>query len=188
MNDTSVNDTTTAASRPSLPTHDIDATLDAGLLVLRLGLAAALLHAAFLKLSDFSQTVAFMGDAGWRLPAFAAFMVTATETVSGIGLLLGLMTPLAAAAGLGAMLCAWAVNVSAAAVWEDPFNAPFLIGLGAATLLSTGAGAYALDARMLSRFRWSAQVKLGLLGLAVVTAVVTWLALYGVNPIHLGTP
>ena len=29
---------------------------------------------------------------------------------------------------------------------------------------------------------------LGLVGLAVIAAVVTWVALYGVNPIHLTTP
>ena len=31
-------------------------------------------------------------------------------------------------------------------------------------------------------------VRLGLVGLAVIAAVVTWAALYGVNPIHLTTP
>ena len=46
---------------------------------------------------------------------FAAFMVTAAETAGGIGLLLGLLTPLAACAVVAAMIDAWAVNVSAAA-------------------------------------------------------------------------
>lgn len=181
-----MDDITTTPSRLSTPARNADAALDVGLLVLRLGLGAAFLHAAFLKLSDFPTTIQFMADAGWRLPAFAAFMVTATETLAGIGVVLGVMTPLAASAGLGAMLCAWAVNVSAGAVWEDPFNAPFLIGLGAATLMATGAGGYAVDARALSRFSWSPRVKVILLVLAFVTAVVTWVALYGVNPIHFG--
>ncbi len=51
-----------------------------------------------------------------------------------------MLTPLAACAVLGAMICAWAVNVSGAAFWSEPFNVPFLIGLGAAALLFTGAG------------------------------------------------
>ena len=115
-------------------------------------------------------------------------MVTATETLAGIGLLLGVLTPLAGSATLGAMLCAWAVNVSGSAFWSEPLNVPFLIGLGGAALLFTGAGAYSVDARVLGRLTWSPRVKLALLALAFVAAVVTWLALYGSNPIHFTAP
>ncbi|PRC50018.1 hypothetical protein C6A85_71720, partial [Mycobacterium sp. ITM-2017-0098] len=58
----------------------VDATIDIGLLILRLGIGAAILQAGLIKASDFAMTVQFLTDAGWRLPAFAAFMVTATET------------------------------------------------------------------------------------------------------------
>jgi hypothetical protein len=54
-----------------------------------------------------------MEAGGWRLPKFAAFMVTAAETAGGIGLLLG---------------------VSAAAFWSDPFNVPFMMAIAAALL------------------------------------------------------
>ena len=165
-----------------------DSTVSIGLVILRLGIGAAMLQAGLIKASDFSMTVQFLADAGWRVPAFAAFMVTATETVAGIALVLGVLTPLAGSATLGAMLCAWAVNVSAAAFWSDPFNVPFLIGLGGAALLFTGAGAYSVDGRLLARITWSKGLKLGLLGLAFVAAVVTWMALYGVNPIHFSAP
>ena len=87
-----------------------------------------------------------MEAGGWRLPKVAAFMVTAAETVGGLGLLLGLLTPLAACAVIAAMIDAWAVNVSTSAFWSDPFNAPFLLAIGATALLFTGAGAYSLDA------------------------------------------
>ena len=83
-----------------------------------------------------------MEAGGWRPSTFAAFMVTATETLGGIALMLGVLTPLAACAVIAAMIDAWAVNVSAAAFWSEPFNVPFLIALGAAALLFTGAGAY----------------------------------------------
>ena len=86
------------------------------------------------------------------------------------------------------MLCAWAVNVSGAAFWSEPFNVPFLIGLGAAALLFTGAGAYSVDCRVLRRSAWSTALTVGLLVLAVAAAVVTWVALYGVNPIHFTAP
>lgn len=165
-----------------------DKTIDIGLLILRLGIGAAMLQAGWIKASDFSMTVQFLTDAGWRLPAFAAFMVTATEVISGIALLLGVLTPLAGCAALSSMLCAWAVNVSGAAFWAEPFNIPFLIGLGGAALLFAGAGAYSVDSRILTRLTWSARVKVALLGLAFVAAIVTWVALYGINPIHVVAP
>lgn len=161
---------------------------DVGLLVLRLGVGAAALQAGLIKALDFATTSQFMADGGWRLPKFAAFMVTAAETLGGIGLLLGALTPLAACAVFSAMLCAWAVNVSGAAFWSEPFNVPFLIGLGAAALLFTGAGAYSVDYRVLRRSAWSTALTVGLLVLAVAAAVVTWMALYGVNPIHFTAP
>ncbi|MFB1297781.1 DoxX family protein [Mycobacterium sp. pW049] len=166
----------------------IDSSVSTGLLILRVGTGAALVQAGLIKASDFGMTVQFLTDAGWRLPGFAAFMVTATETLAGIGLILGVLTPLAGSATVGAMLCAWAVNVSGAAFWSDPFNVPFLIGLGGAALLFTGAGEYSVDARVVRRFTWSSRVKLGLLALAFAAAVVTWVALYGSNPIHFTAP
>ncbi|MGV0836031.1 DoxX family protein [Mycolicibacterium thermoresistibile] len=161
---------------------------DIGLLILRLGLGATILQAGLIKVVDFSTTAQFMGDAGWRLPALAAFMVTATETLSGIALLLGALTPLAACAALGAMLCAWAVNVSASAFWSEPFNVPFLLGVAAATLIFTGAGRHSLDGHLLRRVTWSPRLRAALILLAVATAVLTWMALYGVNPIHFEAP
>ncbi|MDZ4236072.1 MAG: DoxX family protein [Dietzia sp.] len=161
---------------------------DTGLLILRLGVGAVMLQSGLIKALDFTTTTQFLGEAGWRLPTFAAFMVTASETLGGIGLLLGVLTPLAACAVLSSMLCAWAVNVSGTAFWSDPFNIPFLIGLGAAALLLTGAGRYSVDGAFLKRVHWTKRVLMALLVLAFVAAVVTWVALYGVNPIHFTTP
>jgi hypothetical protein len=88
-------------------------------------------------------------------------MVTAAETAGGIGLLLGLLTPLAACAVIAAMIDAWAVNVSAATFWSEPFNVPFLVAVGAAALLFTGAGAYSVDARIFGRWRFSPRGRVG---------------------------
>lgn len=192
MNDTPSRDTAHALALAEMAETDADGSTagarDTGLLILRLGVGAALVQAGLIKVADFSMTVQFMTEAGWRLPAFAAFMVTATETLSGVALLLGVLTPLAGSAALGAMLCAWAVNVSAAAFWSEPFNVPFLIGLGAAALIFTGAGGYSVDARLVARLRWSTRVRVALLILAFAVAVLTWVALYGVNPIHFTAP
>src|SRR6476660_491551 len=100
-----------------------------------------MIQAGLRKAFDFDTAVGSMESGGWQLPMFAAFMVTAAETAGGIGLLLGLLTPLAACAVVAAMIDAWAVNVSAAAFWSDPFNVPFLIAVGAGALLCTGAAA-----------------------------------------------
>src|SRR5438270_797468 len=50
---------------------------DVGLLILRIGVGAAMLQAGLRKAFDFNSAVNFMEAGGWRLPKFAAFMVTA---------------------------------------------------------------------------------------------------------------
>ena len=77
---------------------------DTGLLILRIATGATMLQAGLIKAFDFGTAVEFMESTGWRLPAFGAFMVTAAETLGGIGLLLGILTPLAACAVIGAMV------------------------------------------------------------------------------------
>lgn len=173
-------------------THDTalgrDSAPDIGLLILRIGVGAAILQAGLIKAFDFTATVGFMEQAGWRLPGLAAAMVTAAETLGGLGLLLGALTPLAAFAVIAAMVDAWAVNVSGAAFWSEPFNVPFLIAVGAAGLLFLGAGGYSLDAKVLGRTGWGTRIAVGLLIAAVAAAILTWVALLGTNPIHLSNP
>ena len=161
---------------------------DLGLLILRIGVGAAMIQAGLIKASDFSTTAGFMEAGGWSLPTIAALMVTVAETLGGIGLVLGILTPLAACGVVGAMICAWAVNVSQGAFWSEPFNVPFLLFIGATTLLFTGAGAYSVDARVFGRQRWSPQIAVGLLVLAFAVAILTWILLNGTNPIHFSSP
>jgi uncharacterized membrane protein YphA (DoxX/SURF4 family) len=190
--------TTTEVSTPTTTS-----LADVGLLILRIGVGATMLQAGLIKAFDFGSAVNFMESGGWRLPKFAAFMVTAAETAGGIGLLLGLLTPLAAGgiglllglltplaacAVIAAMIDAWAVNVSAAAFWSEPFNVPFLVAAGAAALLFTGAGLYSVDARMLGRTRFDVRIAVGLLSLAIAAALLTWILLNGANPIHFTAP
>jgi uncharacterized membrane protein YphA (DoxX/SURF4 family) len=178
--------TTTDVIAPPARTTDGPAHL--GLLILRLGVGATMLQAGLIKAFDFSTAAGFMEQGGWRLPTLGAFMVTAAETLGGIGLLLGVLTPLAACAVIAAMLDAWAVNVSAGAFWSEPFNVPFLVAVGAAALLFAGAGGYSVDARVLGRTQWPSRVLGGLLVVAIAAAVLTWIALNGTNPIHFTAP
>jgi len=169
-------------------TRTTTSTAEVGLLILRIGVGAALVQAGLIKALDFGATVGFMEAGGWRLPTIGALMVTIAETLGGSGLILGILTPLAACAVAGAMICAWAVNVSQGAFWSEPFNVPFLLFLGATTLLFTGAGAYSVDGRVLGRPWWSPRIAVGLLGLAFAVAILTWIVLNGTNPIHLSSP
>ena len=170
------------------PTHSSTRPTDLGLLILRIGVGAAMIQAGLVKLSDFGSTVGFMDAGGWKLATFAALMVTVSETAGGIGLLIGLLTPLAASAVIGAMICAWAVNVAEGAFWSQPFNAPFLLFIGATAVLFAGAGSYSLDARLFGRPHWPARIAVGLLVLAFVVAILTWILLNGTNPIHITSP
>src|SRR4051812_27077911 len=172
----------------STETTRTTSTAEVGLLILRIGAGAALVQAGLIKALNFGATAGFMEAGGWRLPTIGALMVTIAETLGGIGLILGVLTPLAACAVAGAMICAWAVNVSQGAFWSEPFNVPFLLFLGATTLLFTGAGAYSVDARVFGRPLWSPRIAVGLLGLAFAVAILTWIVLNGTNPIHFSSP
>ena len=49
---------------------------DVGLLILRVGVGAAMIQAGLRKALDFNTTVNSMESGGWRLAKFAAFIVT----------------------------------------------------------------------------------------------------------------
>jgi uncharacterized membrane protein YphA (DoxX/SURF4 family) len=161
---------------------------DLGLLVLRIAVAASMLQAGLIKAFDFDATTQFMVGNGWKMSTFAAYLVTATEIAGGAALLLGLLTPLAACGIIAAMIDAWAVNVSGAAFWSDPFNIPFLVAFAATALLFTGAGNYSVDARVFGRPQWPGAVTVGLFLVGVAAAVATWVLLNGTNPLHTSNP
>lgn len=161
---------------------------DLGLLILRLATGATMVQAGLIKAFDLGTTVNFMETGGWRMPQFAALMVTVAETAGGVGLLLGLLTPLAACAVIAATIDAWAVTVSGDAFWSMPFNVPFMVALSATALLFTGAGSFSLDARFFGNARWPGFVSIVLFIVAIGAAVATWVLLNGTNPLHLSDP
>jgi putative oxidoreductase len=165
-----------------------DSLVSFGLLVLRLATGATMLQAGLIKAFDLNATVSFFEGGGWKMAKFAAILVTGTETAGGIGLLLGLLTPLAACGVIAAMIDAWAVNVSGGAFWSEPFNVPFMTALAATALLFTGAGAFSVDAKVFGRPRWPGFISVGLFVVAVAAAVATWILLNGTNPIHVSAP
>jgi uncharacterized membrane protein YphA (DoxX/SURF4 family) len=165
-----------------------DSVSSFGLLVLRLAVGATALQAGLIKAFDIDSAVSFMNDNGWKMGKFAAILVTATETAGGILLLLGLLTPVAACGLIAAMADAWAVSVSGAAFWSDPFNVPFLAAFGATALLFTGAGGFSVDAKAFGRARWPGVITIALFVVAIAAAVTTWVLLNGTNPLHFTRP
>jgi putative oxidoreductase len=178
---------TDAASRRYV-SETADSLSSFGLLVLRFATGATMGQAGLIKAFDLDSAVSFMDSTGWRMSKFAAILVTVAETAGGIGLLLGLLTPVAACAVVAAMIDAWAVTVSAVAFWSEPFNVPFVVALGATALLFTGAGVFSVDAKVFARPRWPGFVTVGLFVVAIAAAVATWILLNGTNPIHFSSP
>ncbi|MFI1328743.1 DoxX family protein [Streptomyces sp. NPDC020845] len=137
-----------ASSPRSLP--NVLVAHDVGLLVLRLavGLTVAAWGAQHLfgwwGGPGIENTSRAFEKFGYPAPKFMAVVAGITETFGGLGLAVGLLTPLAGAAVAGTM--ANAVNV----VWPLGFFAgfgfPLLIGAGAAGLALSGPGRIAVDA------------------------------------------
>lgn len=181
-------DTVTSSEVTEPTTAGASTSADLGLLVLRVAVGATMLQAGLIKALDINAVVTFMEDGGWRQARFAAYLVTGAELAGATGVLLGLLTPVAAAAVVAAMIDAWAVNVSGAALWSDPFNVPFLVAFSATALMFTGPGRHSVDARVFGWGRWPGFVSVGMFVVAVAAAVATWILLNGTNPIHFSDP
>lgn len=124
---------------------------DAGLLTLRLVLGLAIATHGAQKLfgwfggNGLDGTAQFFTSVGYPAGRTMAVVGGLSEALGGLGLALGLLTPLAGAAVLGTMLNVLAVT------WEDGFFAPegfeyaVVLAAGAACLTLTGPGRYAAD-------------------------------------------
>ncbi|MDJ1137891.1 DoxX family protein [Streptomyces iconiensis] len=124
---------------------------DAGLLTLRLVLGLAMAAHGSQKLfgwfggNGLDGTARFFTSVGYPSGRTMALVAGLTETLGGLGLAIGLLTPLSGAAVLGTMINAFAVT------WDDGFFAPegieysVVLAAGAACLTLTGPGRYAVD-------------------------------------------
>ncbi|MEU4810564.1 DoxX family protein [Nocardia fluminea] len=152
----------------------------AGLLVLRLGVGATMAAHGTQKLfgwfdgGGIDGTERFFAASGY--PSAKAFAVLAgvSETLGGIGLILGLITPLAAAAILGTMLNAIAVK------WGGFFSPKgveyeTILAVAAASLALTGAGGFAVDRFVPGLRDYKIGYGLAAIALAFVAAGITLL-------------
>ncbi|WP_435056543.1 DoxX family protein [Streptomyces noursei] len=122
-----------------------------GLLLLRLVLGLTMAAHGTQKLFGWfggpglDGTGKFFEASGYPSGKVVAVCAGLTETLGGLGLVLGLLTPLAGAAVVGTMINALAVK------WGGGFFAPegveyeLLLATGAAALALTGPGRYAVD-------------------------------------------
>jgi putative oxidoreductase len=106
-----------------------------------------------------------------------AFVAAAglSEFLGGLLLVLGLLTPLGAAAVLGAMIVA-SVSVhlkSGFFATNNGIELPFLYGLVSLGLIFIGAGKYSLDAQLGLTFLSRPTLAFGLVALTIIAAVVT---------------
>ena len=128
--------------------------MDEGILLLRVLLGLILLvHAAQKSLGWFQGAgLTVMAGAfeslGLRPGRPMVLMASITEAFAAISLLLGLLTPLGAAAAAGTMAVAGATSqLSAGSFWNAQKGGeyPYVLAVAAAVLGFTGAGAWSVD-------------------------------------------
>ncbi|MCP2257866.1 putative oxidoreductase [Streptoalloteichus tenebrarius] len=128
-------------------------TLDLGLLVLRVVVGLLMVGHGAQKLFGAFGGHGLAGTAGWlesqgfRPGRVMALMAGLGELAGGVGLAVGLLTPLAGAAVIGTMVVA-ATTHAANGLWvtKGGYEYPLVLAVAGAGLALTGPGAASLDA------------------------------------------
>ncbi|MFI1285935.1 DoxX family protein [Streptomyces sp. NPDC020858] len=124
---------------------------DVGLPVLRVVLGVIMAVHGTQKLFQWfdgpgiKATGMFFSKAGYPAGESMAVIAGLTETLGGLGLILGLLTPLAAAGIVGVVINAVAVKWTGSVIGQEGVEFECLIIAGAVTLALTGPGRFALD-------------------------------------------
>jgi len=155
-------------------------TVDTGLFLLRVLVGVTFSLHGFQKLFGWFGGGGLSGTAGWfRSLGFgdgraAALMAGGGEIAGGLGLALGLLTPLAALAMIGTMTTAALVNRAEHGFWSvsKGWELNGYLIVVAASVAITGPGAYSLDA-LLGIDGWSGP-EVGLV-VTVVGVLLGWL-------------
>ncbi|MEU7066741.1 DoxX family membrane protein [Streptomyces sp. NPDC046161] len=152
MTSASATATKAPAAAPAAPAPVTGTTAhDAGLLLLRLVLGLTMAAHGSQKLfgwfggGGISGTGRFFTASGYPAGDAMAALAGLTETLGGLGLAAGLLTPLAGAAVVGTMINAIAVHGAGAFFAPKGIEYELLLTAGAAALALTGPGRYAAD-------------------------------------------
>jgi putative oxidoreductase len=167
-------------------------TLDLGLLALRLAVGATALVHGLQKLTGmwngpgldgFEEVLA---NSGFQQAKLLAILGAIGEVAGGALLILGLLTPLAAASVLAVMINAWAFRQIAEPGLEyfAPAGTEYetLLGVCAGVIILTGPGRLSLDGRR----GWATRPFIGsfvALILGIAAGVCVWIFLNGANPL-----
>jgi putative oxidoreductase len=150
--------------------------MDVGLFVLRLAIGLLFIGHGTQKLFGWfgghglKGTGGFFESIGYRPGPFMALIAGVTETLGGLFLASGFLTPLGAAMIVGVMINAILTVKRSQGLWAG-YELDLLHGVAALSLAFTGPGAYSLDAAIdwdIAGVAWG----IGALALGVATAVV----------------
>ncbi len=130
--------------------------MDGGELILRAVVGSLLVGHGCRKLLGWfggggrAGTAWYFRSVGYRRPKVVAALAGGAELVGGAALAAGLLTPLAAAVVIGAMLNAAVAVHGRHGLWaiDNGYEYPLVISAAAASLAFTGPGAISLDARL----------------------------------------
>ena len=128
---------------------DADA-IDFALLLLRLGVGAVMLaHGINHVRPNIEATASWFGSMGMKPAKLHAWLASVTEIGAGIALVLGLLTPFAAAGTVGVMFVAWAINHRGNGffIFRPGEGWEYVMTLGIVGLVigAIGPGAWSLD-------------------------------------------
>lgn len=128
---------------------DTDA-IDLALLILRCSVGAVMLaHGINHIRPDIDGTTSWFGSMGMKPARLHAWLASVAEIVGGLLLLVGLLTPFAAAAVVGVMFVAWAINHRGNGffIFHPGEGWEYVMTLGAVgiTIGAIGPGAWSLD-------------------------------------------
>jgi len=167
-------------------------TLDLGLLILRLAVGGTLLAHGLQKLTGVWNGPGLGGyrdqlvDSGFDHARALATAGAIGEVAGGALLILGLLTPVAAAVVLAVMINAWCLKQSMVPGLEyfapDGIEYETLLGAAAAAIVLTGPGRISLDGRR----KWATRPYVGSAVVLIVGAAVgvgVWFLFNGANPV-----
>lgn len=128
---------------------DADA-IDLALLVLRFAVGAVMLaHGVNHIRPNIDGTAAWFGSMGMKPATLHAWLASVTEIGAGLLLLLGLLTPFAAAGVVGVMFVAWAINHRGNGFFifrpGEGWEYVMTLGVVGLTIGTIGPGAWSLD-------------------------------------------
>jgi putative oxidoreductase len=126
--------------------------IDLALLILRSGLGAVMLAHGWNHVfggGKVAGTARWFGSMGMRPPLIHAWLASLTELAAGALLVLGLLTPLAAAGVIGVMTVAWAINHRGNGFFifrpGEGWEYVMTLAIVALALSTIGPGAWSLD-------------------------------------------